>query len=448
MRSLLLTLVCLLFSGPARGTTWYVHPGGAGDAVTIQAGVDLAQAGDTVLVAPATYTDTVHVWIEGEEKVANVHLSEEIVLVAEGDTSNTVILGEESDVAIFVDGVGSGGVIEGFRIKTQFIPFGCAAGFMADLSGPPPGYRVGIWCEDASIVIRGNAISNHGVAMVLRRSAATIEANEISWTIDGVMCEEGSDAVIMLNQLVWIGIAVTATHSSPTIVDNSFGGKGQMCSGIDCNEGGDAYIARNRFDNIRPETVIVGPAAPIIEENFFTNGSTAIGMSSGAAVPVIRNNVFYDHGSWVFDIQSGNAIIENNTIDVGATRAFALQGGASPLIRNNIITRVPIGVRCILGAAPTFECNNFYDVQIKYLDDCPDQTGLNGNISENPQFCGVWDSGNWELQSDSPCAPGNHPDGYACGRIGAKGVGCSVTPTRRTSLGELKARFEQKEEKR
>jgi len=43
---------------PAFGRTWYIKADGSGDAPTIQAGVDLAAAGDIVLVASGSYTDT------------------------------------------------------------------------------------------------------------------------------------------------------------------------------------------------------------------------------------------------------------------------------------------------------------------------------------------------------------------------------------------------------
>jgi len=38
--------------------TWYVHPGGSGDAVTIQEAIDLSTHGDTLLVADGTYSGT------------------------------------------------------------------------------------------------------------------------------------------------------------------------------------------------------------------------------------------------------------------------------------------------------------------------------------------------------------------------------------------------------
>jgi hypothetical protein len=161
-------------------------------------------------------------------------------------------------------------------------------------------------------------------------------------------------------------------------------------------------------------------------------------------VPVIRSNVFYDYGGWVIEVWTSAPVIEYNTIDsidsAPGTRGIELQG-ASPLIRDNILVRLSAGISCVLGATPTIECNNIYATVYPYHNECTDQTGINGNISVDPQFCGIWDSVDYRLQSDSPCAPGNHPDGYDCGQIGAKGVGCSTTPTQKSSWGAVKALY-------
>jgi hypothetical protein len=66
---------------------------------------------------------------------------------------------------------------------------------------------------------------------------------------------------------------------------------------------------------------------------------------------------------------------------------------------------------------------------------------MNGNISMDPEYCGVDDSGNYFLQSDSPCAPGNHPDGRDCGLIGAKPVNCEKVGVERSTWGSIKNRF-------
>jgi predicted outer membrane repeat protein len=51
------------------------------------------------------------------------------------------------------------------------------------------------------------------------------------------------------------------------------------------------------------------------------------------------------------------------------------------------------------------------------------QGGVNGNFSAWPLFCNEV-RGDFRLPPESPCAPGNHPDGHECGLIGALGVGC------------------------
>ena len=61
-----------------------------------------------------------------------------------------------------------------------------------------------------------------------------------------------------------------------------------------------------------------------------------------------------------------------------------------------------------------------------------------GDFSADPRFCEIpsagtlqLDSGSAEvfnLRSDSPCLPGQHPGGYECGLVGARPEGCVQEP--------------------
>jgi hypothetical protein len=70
------------------------------------------------------------------------------------------------------------------------------------------------------------------------------------------------------------------------------------------------------------------------------------------------------------------------------------------------------------------------------------QYGIRGNFSACPSFCHIElaDAG---ICDQSPCAPGNHPDGYDCGLIGAHDVGCvcGATSTESSTWGAIKSMY-------
>jgi hypothetical protein len=64
-----------------------------------------------------------------------------------------------------------------------------------------------------------------------------------------------------------------------------------------------------------------------------------------------------------------------------------------------------------------------------------------GNFSQDPEYCGIDGSGNFELQSDSPCVPGQHPFGSSCGGIGAFPVGCETSSAQMKTWGAIKEMY-------
>jgi parallel beta-helix repeat protein len=158
-----------------------------------------------------------------------------------------------------------------------------------------------------------------------------------------------------------------------------------------------------------------------------------------AANAQVLNNVFYGNQGGMC-INSGGRIA-NNTISNNSGEGIYISDAPSFDIHNNIISDNNIGIECVLGSA-IFNCNNVYGNTINYRG-IADPTGQNGNISVLPQYClaDPATKGDYSLQSDSPCVPGNHPDGYDCGFIGAFPVGCGATAIYDKSWGIIKSKF-------
>jgi hypothetical protein len=90
-------------------------------------------------------------------------------------------------------------------------------------------------------------------------------------------------------------------------------------------------------------------------------------------------------------------------------------------------------------------CTNIYGNEGgDWVDSLAVWLGVHGNFSADPAFCNPdispYDLG---LCQNSPCLPGNHPDGYDCGLVGALGEGCVCDPTstRPSTWGAIKAMY-------
>jgi hypothetical protein len=175
----------------------------------------------------------------------------------------------------------------------------------------------------------------------------------------------------------------------------------------------------------------------IIEDNVFRNNASAIHADFMSNNILIRNNLIYANGNGIglWDA-SGGAEISYNTISHNTNGALSTDSPGGDLIHHNILSHNGIGID---GFGPAqFQCNDIFGND---EDRMSLPTGVDGNIAVDPQFCGSDPkvSGNYFLQSDSPCAPGNHPDAIPCGLIGAYPVGCEEESVEKSSWGAIKA---------
>jgi hypothetical protein len=197
----------------------------------------------------------------------------------------------------------------------------------------------------------------------------------------------------------------------------------------------------------------------LIKDNIITGNwcSTGGGMyCSGYPSAVIEGNLFHNNAAWVagaIDIFDSSPIIRNNTIvynyATDGTSAVRVTGSSSyPVITNNIIANnlsYWSGGAAVASGTPedqiAFECNDLWNnPPANYGGTMSDQTGINGNISLDPHFCGISGSNNYYLQSGSPCAEANVPAFCSGIRMGKYEVDCSVGVQEET-WGSIKALF-------
>ena len=112
-----------------------------------------------------------------------------------------------------------------------------------------------------------------------------------------------------------------------------------------------------------------------------------------------------------------------------------------PSVMTNCIVAMNQGspaIRCpTIGPAEqlSITCCDVWGTGVRYGGGCGDLTGVDGNIAEDPRFCG-YETADYTLRADSPCL-----EGYGCGLMGALGEGCSATSVERATWGRIKSTF-------
>ena len=391
----------------AHSRTWQVHNDGFGDAPTIQAGIDSAAAGDTVLVHPGTYLEAID------------YLGKTIVLRSlAGPEVTTIDATGRNTWAVLIQGVGSReAVLEGMRIT---------------------GGNAGVFIHTSQPSIRGNIIVGNEPGGGILGSASNfspwfplIQGN----TIINNRSSNLGGGIQLLQRMV------------PDILDNYVADN----EAID-GDGGGIYVRSfpEGLITIRGNTVVRNKAGDHGGGIYVAMiNSPPPALQAEISWNLIANNVA--HGSAITGVSGGglhlietDAWVHHNTIvgNEGGGAPSTLGGGigveriGSPLIEKNIIafTTQGGGVNCVGGATPTLRDNLAWENAGGHgVGQCSDWWQSNGNVVENPYFCDMA-AADFRVASNSGVM--THP----AGPLGAfSDPGCGPVAVLQTTWGRIKA---------
>ena len=409
MRAPLLALIILLFiPGGANARTWHIYVDGSGDAPTIQAGIDSAAVGDSVLVFAGTYREV-------------LTYSKDIVVTTKDGRDVTIIdaSGIVATAAVLINpGTSRSCVFEGFTITGAKTALGMLDGqpIVRDLrvsmnggSGNTSGIvgggtTLGPWypivegCE-----VFNNSVSNTGPGIAFLQEMAPIIRNNIC---RGNLAGSGDGG----------GIYLVTRFSGSEITGNI------ILTNTAGDHGGGIHVANS-------STPINLEISYNLIWNNYAGGSEQTG-GSGGGIWARRTNAWIHH----------NTIVENTGLGVGNTYGggIAIQQAGSPLIEQNIFAFMQAGgaIRCDGGTTPIIRNNLAWDNSGgNGVGDCPTWPAALGNIEADPLFCDRA-TGDFTLGAGSPAL--THP----AGPLGAFPVpGCTPVLTQATTWGKLKAAY-------
>jgi len=404
-------------------TTIYVPE----DEPTIAEGLQVASAGDTVVVSCGTYYEHA------------IDLKSGVTLVSAAGVADCVTVDAEQIDRVFR--------CEGADGSTRLVGFTAIHGYPQD-DGLGGG---GLYCVDSDLAIENCVFAwnraSRGAGMRCDSGSSPkitgcvfLENNDgLSGSHGGGMeCSPGSSPTLtdvdFIGNFVWdSGGGMWCEGASPVLIGVRFvdnwayneDGGGMLCELSDPTLVGVEFTGNRAWD---------GGGLYASECPFFEiSGCTFLGNVADARGGAIR----LDGGS--SPLLMGTTIAGNK----------ALQGSGifchwdcHPQLSNCIIAFGETGgaAHCFpdAGCSITLTCCDVYGNDGGDWVGCiAGQSGVDGNLSEDPLFCNMG-GGDLTLRGDSPCAPGHSG---ACGLIGALDVGCDAAPVQYGSWGVIKARF-------
>ena len=371
------------------------------DAATIQAGINAASDGDTVLVAPGTYVENID------------SMGKTITVTSSGGPAKTIIDGSQGDVVVsFVSGETRSSVINGFTIEN--------AGASMYPNSNPDTYFMGVNVGASSPTITNNVITkNYGYGIEVYNGGALISGNTITYT--STQYDPQQDYGCDYDDGDGIFVEGAATSVTTTISNNTIefnvghcegGGIGLYAAPLSTIISNN-IIANNRSLGYGGGLYEVNGSVSLYQNLIYNNvsgvagGGVYLGMGSednatGPLTVFITNNTIY--GNTI----SLNPLIEDAWVDGSQV---ALPGYVSQLgFFNDLIIANDSysAIACwpsyqYLSGAPPVVLNS--DVRnaggAAYGGWCTSPAGNTGNISADPKFNNP-SSGDFHLLAGSP----------------------------------------------
>jgi predicted outer membrane repeat protein len=374
--------LCLLLAKNSAAATWHIRADGSGDAPTIQAAVDASADGDTILVAPGTYTWT-NQGATSEYGMIYVQRGQDrLVIRSEAGPQFTVLDAQGLGRVLFIQGWNYL-TLDGFTIRNGI--------------GTVQGYFVGggITMHLSYEVIRNCIFEWNSATAGGALWCGGVSAPQI------IDCEFRDNSAERGGAIYWINSSTPPLIRGCVFVRNTSAGSG-----------GAIQAAHNGV---------------IIENSVFARNVAA---TEGGAL--------YTRDAWACRLTgctladnsapSGSAVYALATPDVRLERCIVARGGEG----------APYAVAS--ASVITVSCTDTHGNAVS--DAFPSGVvDSGGNFSLEPQFCGQPGSLNFMLNQASPCLPGQHPAG-SCGLlVGAWGAGCGTVRTEAASWGRVKSLY-------
>jgi parallel beta-helix repeat protein len=346
------------------------------DQPTIQAAIDVANIGDTVLVAPGTYAENIN--FRGKA----------ITVRSESGPQDTIIDGRNAgSVVSFISGEGRNSTINGFTLQNG----NAIEGGGVKVQGSSP--------TITNNVIRNNRGCSRGAGIGIDSGSPLIRLNTITGNGNN-LCSGGEGG----------GISIGGA-SSVEILDNVISD-----NGMNSSFGGGIYMLSSSGPIIKRNVIKGNSALETLGEPLEAQGGGIYMAYSDALIVqnlITGNRAAEGGGIFCSGPEAyGHPILVNNTIaDNDATSngsgIFVYEPNALTELTNKVIVANPgqTGLYC----SPLFEQNPpiirfnniFSGGGMAYGGNCPDMTGTNGNISADPRFTNPT-QGDYHLQQGSP----------------------------------------------